>query len=213
MTKDTARGRGRPRKHGERVPLGLRVTPDLKAKLDQAALASGRSQSQEAELRLEHTFNAAHAVFDALDLAYGRKLTGLLLAIARLAQITGTRGVFLSRADIAGGEDWLSDPYAYDQAVRAIGFLLEAFRPKGKIIAPRDTMGLPEAAYERLGEGFALDLIAALRNSAAKTVSEEVVQPISERLDDMPIHPPPDAAIDKTGDRKPSAQPRRRDRK
>lgn len=42
---------------GERVPLGLRVTADLKRKLDAAAEASGRSQSQEAEFRLENSFN------------------------------------------------------------------------------------------------------------------------------------------------------------
>lgn len=48
-------------KHGRskgspRVPLGLRVTPETKAALDSAAKKSGRSQSQEAEIRLEQTF-------------------------------------------------------------------------------------------------------------------------------------------------------------
>lgn len=50
------RGRpGRTPKQGERVPLGLRVTADLKRALDRAATLSGRSQSQEAELRLERS--------------------------------------------------------------------------------------------------------------------------------------------------------------
>jgi hypothetical protein len=50
---------GRPIKpgvSGARVSLGLRVTGDTKSRLDNAALASGRSQSQEAELRLEQSF-------------------------------------------------------------------------------------------------------------------------------------------------------------
>lgn len=51
---------GRPTrapKPGERrVSLGLRVTADIKRKLDEAAVASGRSQSQEAELRIERSF-------------------------------------------------------------------------------------------------------------------------------------------------------------
>ncbi len=50
---------GRPSKPpvpGERVSLGLRVTANMKMKLDQAAAESGRSQSQEAELRLEQSF-------------------------------------------------------------------------------------------------------------------------------------------------------------
>lgn len=47
---------GRPTKapkEGERVSLGLRVTPDTKRKLEAAAIQRGRSLSQEAEIRLE----------------------------------------------------------------------------------------------------------------------------------------------------------------
>lgn len=51
---------GRPTKapkHGaRRVSLGLRVTPDVKRQLDAAADKNGRSQSQEAEFRLERSF-------------------------------------------------------------------------------------------------------------------------------------------------------------
>jgi predicted transcriptional regulator len=38
--------------------LGLRVSPDIKRKLDDAAVKSGRSQSQETELRLQQSFDA-----------------------------------------------------------------------------------------------------------------------------------------------------------
>lgn len=52
--------RGRPPEKtfasGDRVPLGLRVTAEMKIRLDQAAIQSGRSQSQEAEFRLERSF-------------------------------------------------------------------------------------------------------------------------------------------------------------
>jgi hypothetical protein len=41
---------------GERVSLGLKVTADIKSRIDTAAKASGRTQSQEAELRLERSF-------------------------------------------------------------------------------------------------------------------------------------------------------------
>ena len=37
---------------GERVSLGLKVTPETKNKLDKAAKANGRTQSQEAEARI-----------------------------------------------------------------------------------------------------------------------------------------------------------------
>ena len=53
------RRRGRPTKPpvpGERVPLSLRVTAEIKDELEQAAIQSGRSLSQEAELRLQTSF-------------------------------------------------------------------------------------------------------------------------------------------------------------
>lgn len=48
--------RSREPKPGERVQLGLRVTPEMKRLLDSASRASGRSQSQEAEIRLLRSF-------------------------------------------------------------------------------------------------------------------------------------------------------------
>jgi hypothetical protein len=57
--KDRPKRMGRPTKapvEGERVPLGLRVTAEAKRKLAAAAIKSGRSISQEAELRIERSF-------------------------------------------------------------------------------------------------------------------------------------------------------------
>ena len=50
---------GRPQRQpeeGERVQLSFRITPELKRALMAAAEKSGRSQSQEAEFRLEKSF-------------------------------------------------------------------------------------------------------------------------------------------------------------
>src|SRR5215510_2758469 len=77
---EVKRGRGRPTV-GERVPLGLRVTPDLKRKLDAAAEQSGRSQSQEAELRLEHTFDRQGLLSEVLTLAYGKRAADDLMLL------------------------------------------------------------------------------------------------------------------------------------
>jgi len=167
-----------------RVPLGLRVTPDIKKRLDDAAKDNGRSQSQEAEMRLEHTFTATNAVLDALDLAYGRRLTGLILAMAHAAQLTGTRAISLSQYNFHSGEDWMSDPYAYDQAVKAIETVLEAYRPAGKIKLPpvQPGMRLPESAFSQLGKGFALEILAAVNQTGGKMVREELAQAIRERI-------------------------------
>lgn len=75
-----AQRRGRP-PLGERVPLGLRVTPDMKARLDAAAEASGRSQSQEAEFRLARSFEREDLLTEVLALAFGRELAGILLSV------------------------------------------------------------------------------------------------------------------------------------
>lgn len=47
---------------GRRAPLGLRTTDELRTKLDEAASNSGRSLSQEVELRLERSFETEFLV-------------------------------------------------------------------------------------------------------------------------------------------------------
>jgi predicted transcriptional regulator len=64
---------GRPTKApqpGKKVSLGLKVTADIKNRLDAAARASGRTQSQEAERRLEGSFeheNRLTQISDSLE--------------------------------------------------------------------------------------------------------------------------------------------------
>jgi hypothetical protein len=58
---DTPTKIGRPIKpatEGERIMLGLRVTADLKRKLEVEALKSGRSLSQETEIRVQQSFDS-----------------------------------------------------------------------------------------------------------------------------------------------------------
>ena len=61
---------GRPTKRpkpGERVPLGLRVTPEMKKRLEKAAIRNGRSISQEVELRLERSLDLSRHLIMAHD--------------------------------------------------------------------------------------------------------------------------------------------------
>jgi hypothetical protein len=60
MKKQIKKRIGRPTKRpksGQRVPLGLRVTPEMKTRLERAATKRGRSLSQEAELMLERSLD------------------------------------------------------------------------------------------------------------------------------------------------------------
>jgi hypothetical protein len=176
-------GPGRPPSPGERVPLGLRVTKELKARLDRAAEASGRSQSQEAEFRLESTFNAENAVIDALDLAYGRHWTGILLALAKVGHHVGTRGVFLSqfKGEGHGVEDWLTDSYAYDQVVRGVNTVLEEFRPVAPMKTPPDTLGMPPFVYGRVGNDLARVILDKLKATDDRSVDDSA-RAIRQRL-------------------------------
>ena len=66
---------GRPTKsakHGSKVSLGLKVTGHVKKLLDDAAKNSGRTQSQEAELRLERSFERQGLIEEIHNLIDGK---------------------------------------------------------------------------------------------------------------------------------------------
>lgn len=59
MTEKETKRTGRPLNQpepGRRVSLGLKVTAEMKRRIDDAARRNGRTQSQEAEARLEQAF-------------------------------------------------------------------------------------------------------------------------------------------------------------
>jgi len=77
---------GRPRKtpmphEGARVHLGFRVTPELKRRLEEMATRTGRSQSQEAERRLEMSFEWERALggFEEWKTKHGEELKAIEL--------------------------------------------------------------------------------------------------------------------------------------
>src|SRR6476659_11251968 len=68
MSKRMGRPTKRP-KPGTRVPLSMRVTPAVRKKLERAALRRGRSISQEAEIRLEQSFDReGHLILSRNDI-------------------------------------------------------------------------------------------------------------------------------------------------
>ncbi len=118
---------GRPTKpppSGGRVRLGLRVTPAAKRMLDEAAQRAGRSQSQEAELRLERTFLEEDQFGgpDMLNMAW------LLTGAFRRGGQAGARA--RGHPEWAPGT-WMEDPTCYLAAVSAVGDALVAAGPVG----------------------------------------------------------------------------------
>jgi len=118
----------------------LRVTPEAKARLDAAAKHSGRSQSQEAEFRLEQSFDY-RGLRDGLSNVFGAELAGLVMMVG-LAMLNATLHQYWTQSDFLEGDDkltgWADDPTAYDQGVQAANLILEAYRPSGEVLKPNN---------------------------------------------------------------------------
>jgi hypothetical protein len=130
--------------------LGIRVTPDLKARLQAASVRSGNSLSAEAEERLSFSFRDEDLLLEALDRIYGRDLAALLLIMGEAMRNAGHDAMmavgFLSgKLDLektdpfiigrAMAMDWPRDWKAYNQALAAALAILDAVRPMADPVA------------------------------------------------------------------------------
>ena len=112
------------------MPLGLRVTPPVKSRLEIAAQESGRSLSQEAEFRLEHSFDREGLLPEVLTLAFGSRQTAGLVwmlgividAVGRAAQEAPVRTQTLLGQ--ASDSHWMFDPVAFREVQSAVHWLL-----------------------------------------------------------------------------------------
>jgi hypothetical protein len=137
----------------------MRTTFEVRKQLEEAAAVSGRSLAQEAEFRIERSFLDQQLMVDALELAYGRGLAGILLVLGETMKATGTHAGFSSTFTLEGSQEWWHDPYAFDQAMKGAAFALSTFRPNGEIKLPRaaEMKGGPpgldfRSVFENLGE-------------------------------------------------------------
>jgi hypothetical protein len=156
------RKKRRVRKDG-RVHLGFRVTPELKDLVETSAASLGRSQSQEAEFRLEWTFRAEDFALSALELAYGPQLSAMLVALGDAMKQTGGRAGFEATRDLDGAENWFNVPFAFDQSVKAAATVLNALRPEGDPSLPRRFQGGPREGIDdpaSIGERIAAGILA-----------------------------------------------------
>ena len=159
---ESAKRRDRPIKPAEaskRLSLGLKVTPQIKERLERAAEESGRTQSQEAEVRLELSFNREDLLGEAMSLAYGRELAGLLMMLGTTMHDVGRSAGFSATFTIEGANAWWSHSYAYDQVVQAVVRLLEAARPVGERRPPKGPDAEARALRIKYGTDFANSMI------------------------------------------------------
>ena len=117
---------------GKSYPLGMRVTHDIRTKLEEAARASGRSLTAEAEHRLEDSFRREQSALDALSLRYGDRFARILLAAADAGLYAGRGyGAMVAQDRGDGIENWTDYPTAYQRAVETMDEVFRATRPPG----------------------------------------------------------------------------------
>ena len=163
---------GRKPNEGERVGLSLRVTPETKRTLDAAAEKAGRSLSQEAEYRLERSFQNEQLLPQLLDMAYGRQLAGLLIALGRSMRDAGWFVGMQSNEPFSGWGDWFSSPVAYGAAVVAAKEVLHGFGSEDDL----------DAEVVRLGRELAARILEALRNPGPGGEIGDWAKPVRELL-------------------------------
>jgi len=94
-----------------RKTTSTRITPEVRARLDEAAASSGRSLAQEIEIRLEQSFPRARltATGSRLDEAYFNSMLPIIIA-ANTSQLEGMQEKLLdslARADLPLTRDLL----------------------------------------------------------------------------------------------------------
>ena len=120
--RQVGRPRMRPAEEGAGDYVGFRAPKRLKDDLSKAAAASGRSLSTEAQFRLEQSF---------AEFAYPAEIAALAELIARVMTEAGELITGMNQLAGHGSRTWLTDPYAYDQAVKAASHILEMSCPPG----------------------------------------------------------------------------------
>lgn len=178
-------------KPGERVAMSLRVTPEVKGRLESAAADSGRSFSQEAEMRLEQGFRDEDLVARVLATAYGPQLAGLILIMARVMNEAGRTAGFNSSFTLEGMDAWCDSPYAFKQAAEAAHRVLQLATPPGEAKAPAamSGAGLPanlasviETARDYLGVGFANSAVEAVAGDGRTSELQRWAAPVRDLL-------------------------------
>jgi hypothetical protein len=138
--------------------LGLRVTPETKQRLDAAAEQSGRSQSQEAEFRLERSFDRQDLLSDVLKAEFEPTLAGIILAMGRMMSVHGIGEAILGRHHnylLAPPPDdnWTTDPPVLEIVlILAITFLtlLRPAEQEARSVDADDRRHAMAMAYIRL---------------------------------------------------------------
>lgn len=134
---------------GQTAVLSTRITPELRARLEEAVERTGKTLSREIEHRLRRSFLEEEKIADTFgsnrDYAIMRMLAAQIAPMVNLQK---------------PGADWTKDPYLFDQVVKSMATSLELIRPEG--VVPEKTSGLDHGG-NRQGEIRAVELLRSVR--------------------------------------------------
>jgi len=167
--------RGRPTREpeaGERVQLSFRITPKLKRKLIKAGNQTGRSQSQEAETRIEWSFDRSDLLSEVLGLTYGKQVAGILMMLGSAMNHAGANALFVAAGGPLADDNvdltsWIDNSNAYEQAKLAVAAVLDSLRPKGEVTESKGTSGVHVAT----------DIIGTVRKKSTGKADKEGFKP------------------------------------
>ena len=151
--------------------------------------------SSEIERRLRRSFAKDERIDESLG---GYQMYAVLRMIAAAMNSTGEVAFAIAARSDRSKISWLTDPYAYDQAVKATIKVLEALRPDADASLPRGpvleqfdippTRDFPSvtsdfaAELHRLGEQFASEIVSKVAQAEATVPPLNSRVPNEERL-------------------------------
>jgi hypothetical protein len=165
----------------DRKPIGFRVPPELKRRIEDAAKKSGRSQAQELELMIQQAFDRRDLIPQMLEAIYGPCDAAILLAFGEVMKLAGRTARFVATG--SPGSDWVNVRAAHKQVKEGLMQIIDHLEPDGNSEL--------EAPYRRLGQGVANTLLEEMASGLSRTPAQDrkraetlhaLAGPLAERL-------------------------------
>jgi hypothetical protein len=168
----------------------FRTTDEIRDKLTEAAKARGVSVNQEINDRIAASF----AKPDLTERLFTNPRVAGLMKLVRVAmQGAGQKAAVLKKGyfgldplTIDDAAFWPDDPYAFEQAKRAVEAILEACRPPGSPEPPTDEDANFVAGMRRFGHEYARKLVTEISRNApglAEELRRELDPTLLEQLE------------------------------
>lgn len=149
--------------------LKLRLRKELRDRIERAASEQGISMNAEIVRRLEQTVRDETQAPQILELAYGRKQAGILLAVAKGMAEAGQRTLRREQPNGPVLQDWTDDAKAFEEGVLAALAILSSIHAERRessfdLVTPNGVIMLKSS-----GEGAMVgsQIVAAIRDGAS----------------------------------------------